>query len=315
MNYDDFHVSVLLTEVIDYLDPEEGDIVYDGTLGGAGHTVEIIKAIAPTGKVIGVDLNSQTLSTATSKLELFAKNVLLVNDNFANIKNILLKLNIKKINKILLDLGLSSFLIDRSGRGFSYLRDERLDMRFSPDTWPDAHEVINKYQEKRLKEIFLKYGEERFSGRIAANIIKYREAKSIETTGDLVNIVRQSIPGNYGKYRKGNPAKRVFQAIRMEVNRELESISKVIDDGFEVLEKGGRMVIISYHSLEDKLVKTRFRELEGICTCPPGLPVCRCGVVKKAEILTRRAIFPSVEEQEKNPRSKSARLRAIEKIL
>jgi len=314
MNYDDFHVPVLLTEVIDYLDPEAGDIVYDGTLGGAGHTVEIIKVIAPTGKVIGVELNSQTLSTATNRLKSFAGNILPVNDNFANIKNILLKLNIKKVNKILLDLGLSSFLIEKSGRGFSYLRDERLDMRFSPDTWPDAHEVINKYPEKRLKEIFLKYGEERFSGRIAANIISYREGKPIETTGDLVYIVKHSIPRKYGKGRKGNPAKRIFQAIRMEVNRELESIGKVIDDGFEVLEKGGRMVIISYHSLEDRLVKTRFKELEGICTCPPGLPVCSCGIEKKVKILTRRAIFPSTEEQERNPRSKSARLRAIEKV-
>ena len=314
MNYDDFHVPVLLTEVIDYLDPEAGDIVYDGTLGGAGHTVEIIKVIAPTGKVIGVELNSQTLSTATNRLKSFAGNILPVNDNFANIKNILLKLNIKKVNKILLDLGLSSFLIDKSGRGFSYLRDERLDMRFSPDTWPDAYEVINKYPEKRLKEIFLKYGEERFSGRIAANIISYREGKPIETTGDLVDIVKHSIPGKYSKRRKGNPAKRIFQAIRMEVNRELESIGKVIDDGFEVLEKGGRMVIISYHSLEDRLVKTRFKELEGICICPPGLPVCSCGIEKKVKILTRRAIFPSTEEQERNPRSKSARLRAIEKV-
>ena len=314
MNYDDFHVSVLLTEVIDYLDPKEGDIVYDGTLGGAGHTVEIIKAIAPTGKVIGVDLNSQTLSTATSRLKSFAGNILPVNDNFANIKNILLKLNIKNINKILLDLGLSSFLIDKSGRGFSYLRDERLDMRFSTDTRPDAHEVINKYPEKQLKEIFLKYGEERFSGRIAANIVSHRKSKPVETTGDLVGIVKNSIPKNYGKYKKGNPAKRIFQAIRIEVNRELESIGKLIDDGFEVLEKGGRMVIISYHSLEDRLVKTRFRELEGVCTCPPGLPICRCGVEKKAIVLTRRAIFPSNGEKEKNPRSKSARLRAIEKI-
>jgi 16S rRNA (cytosine1402-N4)-methyltransferase len=314
MNYDDFHVSVLLTEVMNYLNPEKGDIVFDGTLGGAGHTVEIIKVIAPTGKIIGVDLSSQTLSTATSRLKSFAGNILLVNDNFANIKNILLKLNIKKVNKILLDLGLSTFLIEKSGRGFSYLRNERLDMRFSPDTRPDAYEVINRYPEKKLKEIFLKYGEERFSGRIAANIISHRAGKSIETTGDLVGIVKHSIPGNYGKYRKGNPAKRVFQAIRMEVNKELENIDKVIKDGFEVLERGGRMVIISYHSLEDKLVKTRFREFEGICTCPPGLPVCRCGLEKKAEILTRRAIFPSICEKEKNPRSKSARLRAIEKV-
>ena len=315
MNYDNFHVSVLLKEVIDYLDPVKGDIVYDGTLGGAGHTVEIIKAIAPTGKVIGVDLNSQTLSTATSRLESFAGNFLPVNDNFANIKNILLKLKFKKVNRILLDLGLSSFLIDRSGRGFSYLRDERLDMRFSQDSRPDAYEVVNKYPEDRLKEIFLKYGEERFAGRIAANITRHRKGKPVETTGELVDIVKHSIPGKYGKHRKGNPAKRVFQAIRIEVNKELENISRLIEDGFKLLEKGGRMVIISYHSLEDKLVKTGFKELEGICKCPPGLPICRCGVEKKAEILTKRAIFPSPGEQDKNPRSKSARLRAIEKVI
>lgn len=314
MDLNDFHVPVLLKEVIDYLDPVKGDVVFDGTLGGAGHTVEIIKVIAPTGKVIGVDLSSQTLSTAARRLESFAGNVFLVNDNFKNIKDILLKLNIKQINKILLDLGLSSFLIDKSGRGFSYIRDERLDMRFSPDTWPDAHEVVNKYPEEKIKEIFLKYGEERFSGRIAANIINYRNNKAIETTGDLVNIIKSSVPKNYGNYRKGNPAKRIFQAIRIEVNRELESIGRAIDDGFEVLEKGGRMVIISYHSLEDKLVKTRFKDLEGICICPPGLPVCGCGVEKRAKILTKGAVLPSTAEQEKNPRSKSARLRAIEKI-
>ena len=314
MDFYDFHVPVLLKEVMDYLDPAGGDVVFDGTLGGAGHTVEIIKVIAPTGKVIGVDLNSQTLSTAARILESSAGNIFLVNDNFANIKDILLKLDIKQVNRILLDLGLSSFLIDKSGRGFSYMRDEKLDMRFSPDTWPDAHEVINKYPENKLKEIFLKYGEERFSGRIAAKIINYRETKVIETTGDLVNIIKSSVPKDYGNHRKGNPAKRVFQAIRIEVNNELESIAKAIDDGFEVLEKGGRMVIISYHSLEDKLVKARFKGFEGVCLCPPGLPVCGCGVVKRAKILTKRAVFPSAGEQEKNPRSKSARLRAIEKI-
>ena len=314
MDFNDFHVPVLLKEVIDYLNPVRGDVVFDGTLGGAGHTVEIIKVIAPTGKVIGVDLNSQTLSTAARRLESFAGNIFLVNDNFANIKDILLKLDIGRVSKILLDLGLSSFLIDKSGRGFSYLRNERLDMRFSPDTWPDAYEVINKYPEKSLKEIFLKYGEERFSGRIATNIIGYRKNKTIETTGDLVSIIKSSVPKNYGNYRKGNPAKRVFQAIRIEVNRELENTGRAIDDGFEALEKGGRIVIISYHSLEDKLVKARFKDFEGICICPPGLPVCRCGVEKRAKILTKRAVFSSAEEQEKNPRSKSARLRAIEKI-
>lgn len=313
MGTDEFHIPVLLDKVLKYLSPKQGDIVFDGTLGGAGHTVEIIKAIAPTGKVIGVDLHSQTLSTAASRLGSLAVHMIPVNDNFANIRQILRRLGIPAVNGILLDLGLSSFLIDGSGRGFSYIRDEVLDMRFSGSQDLTASDVVNSYPKGRLEEIFTAYGEERFSRRIAANIEKRRKNGSIRTTGELAGIIRDSIPpGAYGR-RKGNPAKRVFQAIRIEVNSELENLKKAIDEGFQVMETGGKMVVISYHSLEDRIVKTMFREFEGVCACPPGLPVCRCGAVKRARILTRKAVMAGRQETRENPRSGSARLRAIEK--
>ncbi|MCD4670208.1 MAG: 16S rRNA (cytosine(1402)-N(4))-methyltransferase RsmH, partial [Actinomycetia bacterium] len=291
-----------------------GDIVFDGTLGGAGHTVEIIKAIAPTGKVIGVELHSQTLSTAARKLGSLSGSMIPVNDNFVNIREILKKLGIAGVNGILLDLGLSSFLIEHSGRGFSYVRDEKLDMRFSSKQQLDAFEIVNNYSTEKLSEIFKKYGEERFSGRIAWNIEKKRKERTISTTGELAKIIRDSIPGKYAGKRKGNPAKRVFQAIRIEVNGELDNLDTAITDGFGALEGGGRMVIISYHSLEDRLVKKRFRDYEGVCKCPPGLPVCKCGVKKRAKLLTKGAVFPSQQEKERNPRSGSARLRALEKV-
>jgi 16S rRNA (cytosine1402-N4)-methyltransferase len=270
----EFHIPVLLDEVLKYLSPQQGDIVFDGTLGGAGHTVEIIKAIAPTGKVIGVDLHSQTLSTAAIRLGSLAANMIPVNDNFANIGQILRRLGIPVINGILLDLGLSSFLIDGSGRGFSYLRDEVLDMRFSSSQDLKASDVVNNYSAQKLEEIFVKYGEERFSRRIARNIENRRKKEKIRTTGELAGIVKDSIPGASLGKRKGNPAKRVFQAIRIEVNRELESLDKVIRDGFEVLDIGGKMVIISYHSLEDRMVKER-KDLRNLKECVPVLPDCQ----------------------------------------
>jgi len=314
MDQKEFHIPVLLSEVLKYLNPEKGDIVFDGTLGGAGHTIEIIKAIAPTGKVIGVDLHSQTLSTAARKLGSSAGNMIPVNDNFANIKEILKRLKITGINGFLLDLGLSSFMIDRSGRGFSYMKDEKLDMRFSDKQELNAFKIVNSYSEERLREIFTRYGEERFSARISKNIGRRRAEKAINTTLELVEIIRRSIPGKYIGKRKGNPAKRVFQALRIEVNGELENLDRAITDGFEEMKSGGRMVIISYHSLEDRLVKKKFKEYEGICICPPSLPVCGCGVKKRARFITKRAVLPSKWEKERNPRAKSAKLRALEKI-
>ncbi len=313
MNFKEIHVPVLLKEVLFYLDLKKGDVIFDGTLGGAGHTVEIIKAIAPTGKVIGVDLHSQTLSTASTRLEKFLKNVVLINDNFANIMKILKKLNVTSIDGMLLDLGLSSFLIEKSKRGFSYLRDEELDMRFGNGSLK-AFNVVNEYSEDRLTEIFQKYGEERWAKLIAKNIIASRRTGDIKTTGELVEIIKDSIPKKFKYYRKGNPTKRVFQAIRMEVNKELDNLRKAIRDGFKMLKSKGRMVVISYHSLEDRLVKRIFLEFEGICTCPPGLPVCSCGRERKAEIITRRVVKAGLEEINRNPRSRNARLRALEKL-
>ena len=313
MNLKEIHVPVLLKEVLYYLNLKQGDIIFDGTLGGAGHTVEIIKAIAPTGKVIGVDLNSQTISTAASRLKDFSGNVVLVNDNFANIKKILKRINIKSIDGMLLDLGLSSFLIEKSRRGFSYLKNEKLDMRFGNGDI-GAFDVVNKYSQGKLTEIFWKYGEERWSKSIAKNIVNHRKSGDIKTTGELVEIIKDSIPRKFKYQRRGHPAKRIFQAIRMEVNKELDNLKMAIEDGFKMLRSGGRMVIISYHSLEDRMVKSSFLEYEGKCTCPPDFPVCKCGRKKRAEIITKKVVRPGLEEISSNPRSKSARLRVLEKL-
>ncbi len=314
MNLEEIHVPVLLKEVLYYLNLKQGDIIFDGTLGGAGHTVEIIKAIAPTGKVIGVDLHSQTISTATSRLRDFSKNVVLVNDNFANIKKILKRINIKSIDGMLLDLGLSSFLIEKSKRGFSYLKNEKLDMRFGNGDYISAFDVVNKYSQGKLTEIFRKYGEERWSKSIAKNIVNHRKSGDIKTTGELVEIIKDSIPRKLKYQRRGHPAKRIFQAIRMEVNKELDNLKMAIEDGFKMLKSGGRMVIISYHSLEDRMVKSSFLEYEGKCTCPPDFPVCKCGREKRAEIITKKVVRPGLEEISSNPRSKNARLRVLEKL-
>ncbi len=314
MNLEEIHVPVLLKEVLRYLNLKQGDIIFDGTLGGAGHTVEIIKAIAPTGKVIGVDLHGQTISTATSRLRDFSKNVVLVNDNFANIKKILKRINIKSIDGMLLDLGLSSFLIEKSKRGFSYLKNEKLDMRFGNGDHISAFDVVNKYSQGKLTEIFRKYGEERWSKSIAKNIVNHRKSGDIKTTGELVEIIKDSIPRKLKYQRRGHPAKRIFQAIRMEVNKELDNLKMAIEDGFKMLKSGGRMVIISYHSLEDRMVKSSFLEYEGKCTCPPDFPVCKCGREKRAEIITKKVVRPRLEEISSNPRSKNARLRVLEKL-
>ena len=314
MNFENIHKPVLLREVLYYLNLKQGDIIFDGTLGGAGHTVEIIKVIAPTGKVIGVDLNSQAVSTATNRLKNYTDNVILVSDNFANVESILKKLNIKKLNGFFLDLGLSSFLIEKSGRGFSYLRNEKLDMRFDCNGVLSAYNVVNEYKEDKLKEIFYKYGQERWSPVVAKNIVSYRRSRKINYTGELVEIIRRSIPSYYKKYRKGHPAKRIFQAIRIEVNKELENLSNALESGFKVLKGGGRMVIISYHSLEDRIVKEKFMFFSGKCICPPNFPVCRCGARKQAEIITKKVVKPLPIEVEENPRSSSAKLRALEKL-
>ncbi len=308
----DYHHPVLVGEVINYLDLKQGDTIFEGTLGGAGHTIAIIKEIAPTGKLIGVDLCSQALSTAASRLKNYKDIIFLKEDNFANVKSILAGLDIEEVDGILYDLGLSSFQIDKSTKGFSYMRDEMLDMRFGCEG-KTAHEVINRYSEEELREIFYKYGEEKWSGRIAANIVKERSREEIKSTSRLAGIIKDSVPPEH-RYKRGHPAKRIFQAIRIEVNDELKNLEKGIEDGFDVLKKGGRMVIISYHSLEDRIVKNKFINFSGRCTCPPLLPVCRCGAKRRGRVVTRKIINPTQEEIMENPRARSAKLRAIEKL-
>jgi 16S rRNA (cytosine1402-N4)-methyltransferase len=316
MEYKDIHIPVLGREVVNYLNLKPGDTVFEGTLGGAGHTVEIIKAIAPTGKVIGVELDSQAISTATINLKEngLLDSVLIVNDNFSNVTEILKKLSIDKINGFLLDLGLSSMQIEMSERGFSYLKNEDLDMRFDLSETIKASDIINEYSEEELKNIFFKFGEERWSGNIARNIVKQRAIAPIEKTGELVDIIKRSIPAKFRFSRKGDPSKRIFQALRIEINGELDNLKKGLEEGAEALESGARMAIISYHSLEDRIVKKSFEKLSGKCTCPSGFPECRCGATVKARIITRKAITAAEDEILKNPRSKSAKLRVLEKI-
>ena len=307
------HIPVLLKESLQYLNLKSGKVVFDGTLGGAGHTVAIFKAIAPTGKIIAVDYDSQAVSTA-ARLFKSRQNACFYQGNFADVLKIIKKAGIQKIDAFFLDLGMSSIQIEKSRRGFSYMRDEPLDMRMNPAGDLTAFEIINHYSEEQLRNIFFKYGEERHGFRVAKNIVKIRSENPIKTTGELSRIIEKSIPPKARYGRKGHPSKRIFQAVRIEVNNELENLSKGIDAGFRALDIGGRMVIISYHSLEDRIVKNKFQSFSGKCTCPSGLPTCVCGAVKTARILTRKAIMPDLPEVKNNPRSKNAKLRAAEKL-
>jgi len=313
MKLEQIHIPVLLKEVLEYLNLKPGNIVFDGTLGGAGHTVEIFKAIAPTGKLIVVDKDSQAISTAASLFKNY-NNIFFYKGNFADVKNIIKSFGIKKIDGFFLDIGLSSIQIEKSGRGFSYIRDEKLDMRMDIGNPLSAFNVVNEYSEQELKEIFFKFGEEKYSSNIAKNIVLSRKSKPIETTRQLNEIIEKSIPGKEKYSKRGHPSKRIFQAIRIEVNNELENLGEAINKGFEVLNKGGRMVIISYHSLEDRIVKNKFINFSGKCICPPGLPVCVCGAKRQAEILTKKVITPSIDEILNNKRASSAKLRAIQKL-
>ena len=313
MKLEQIHIPVLLKEVLGYLNPKPGDVIFDGTLGGAGHTAAIFKAIAPTGKIIAVDHDSKAISTAASLFK-DCENIFFSKGNFAEVADIIKKFGIKKIDGFFLDIGLSSIQIDKSGRGFSYIRDEKLDMRMDESNPVTAFKVINEYSEEKLKEIFFSFGEEKYSARIARKIVSGRRNRPIETTVHLNEIIESAIPAKERFSKRGHPSKRIFQAVRIEVNKELENLSRAIDEGFEVLNKGGRMVIISYHSLEDRIVKNKFIDFNGKCTCPPGLPVCICGVKKRAEIITKKVVTPNEREISANKRASSAKLRALEKL-
>lgn len=277
--------------------------------GGAGHSIEILKRLKE-GKLIGIDRDEEALNAAKKRLSNY-ENVIYVHDNHDNIIRILKKLKIDKVDGILLDLGVSSYQLDERNRGFSYLGENELDMRMDKSQSLTAKEVVNTYSKEDLANIIYEYGEERFSRRIASNICEYRKNKTIETTKELVDIIEKSIPKS--KQRDGHPAKRTFQAIRIEVNNELEPLHNTVMDSINSLKAGGRLCIITFHSLEDRAVKNAMIEAKGKCICPPDLPYCVCGAKSLGKIITKKPILPSEEEKEENSRSKSAKLRIFER--
>lgn len=306
------HVSVLLNECIDALDIKENGIYVDCTLGGAGHSSHIVSHLSKDGTLIGIDQDQDALKAAKERLKEF-ENVKYVHNNFYNIDSILNELDIEKVDGILMDLGVSSYQLDEASRGFSYMHDAPLDMRMDRDNDFSAYEIINKYSEEQLYKIIKDYGEERFAKRIANIIINRRAEKPIETTFELVDIIKAAIPARLR--RDGpHPAKRTFQAIRIEVNSELKILNRTIEDGINRLNKGGRMAIITFHSLEDRIVKLKFRELENPCICPKGFPICACGKSPVVKTMPKKGIIPTEKEIEENPRSRSAKLRIIEKL-
>lgn len=303
------HKSVLLQECIDGLNIKPEGIYVDGTMGGAGHSKEIVKKISKKGLLIGIDRDEEAICVAKERLKDFP-NVKFIHDNHDNIIEILDDLNLSGVDGILLDLGVSSYQLDERNRGFSYIGEAELDMRMDKTQKLTAKTVVNKYQEEELAKILWEYGEEKFSRRIAKSICEYRKTKTIETTLELVQIIEKCVP----KSKDGHPAKRSFQAIRIEVNNEIEPLYDTVKNCIACLNPGGRLCIITFHSLEDRAVKNAYIEASGKCTCPPGLPYCVCGAKSLGKIITRKPILPSEEEQEENSRSRSAKLRIFEKM-
>ena len=306
------HKPVMLMPCIDGLEIKKDGIYVDGTLGGAGHSIEIAKRLSPKGKLIGIDRDEEALIAAQEKLKDFS-NVIYVHDNHDNIKEILENLEIEKVDGILLDLGVSSYQLDERNRGFSYLGENKLDMRMDKTQELTAETVVNTYEEKELADIIYQYGEERFSRQIARNICKQREKEKITTTKQLVEIIENSIPKS--KQKDGHPAKRTFQAIRIEVNNEIKPLYNTVMDCIDCLNDKGRLCIITFHSLEDRAVKNAYIEAQGKCTCPSDLPYCVCGAKSLGKIITRKPIIASKEEQVENSRSKSAKLRIFERRI
>ena len=306
------HVSVLLNECIENLNIKPDGIYVDGTMGGAGHSLEIVKKLSEKGMLIGIDRDEEALAVAKERLKEF-NNVKYVHDNHDNIDEIIKNLNIKGVDGILLDLGVSSYQIDEKTRGFTYMDDGPLDMRMDKSQKLTAEYIVNNYKEQDLARIIFEYGEEKFSRKIARNICEYRKNKKIETTGELVKIIEKSIPGKF-REKNSHPAKRTFQAIRIEVNNEIEPLYNTIKNSITALNSKGRLCVITFHSLEDRMVKKAYVDAEGKCTCPKDLPYCVCGNVSLGKIITKNPILPTEKDMQENSRSRSAKLRVFEKI-
>ncbi|MGN1270747.1 MAG: 16S rRNA (cytosine(1402)-N(4))-methyltransferase RsmH [Clostridia bacterium] len=306
------HVSVLLNESIENLNIKPDGIYVDGTMGGAGHSLEIAKKLSKKGMLIGIDRDEEALEVAKERLKEFS-NVKYVHDNHDNIYKIIKDLELNGVDGILLDLGVSSYQIDEKTRGFTYMDDGPLDMRMDKSQELTAEYIVNNYKEKELARIIFEYGEEKFSKKIARNICECRKNKKIETTAELVKIIERSIPGKF-REKNSHPAKRTFQAIRIEVNNEIEPLYNTIKNSINALNSKGRLCVITFHSLEDRMVKKAYVDAEGKCTCPKDLPYCVCENKSLGKIITKKPILPTEKEMQENSRSRSAKLRVFEKI-
>ena len=306
------HKSVLLEETVNGLNIKPDGIYVDGTLGGGGHAYEVCKQLSNKGRFIGIDQDEAAIEAASARLSDFGERVTIVRSNYCDMKLQLQKLGIDKVDGIVLDLGVSSYQLDTAERGFSYRVDAPLDMRMDRRQKMTAEDIVNDYSEMDLFRIIRDYGEDKFAKNIAKHIVMEREKGPIETTGQLIDIIKRAIPLKFQK-TAGHPAKRTFQAIRIELNRELEVLRDSLDDMIEMLNEGGRICIITFHSLEDRIVKGIFKKNENPCTCPSHFPVCVCGNVSKGTVITRKPILPGEEELEENSRSKSAKLRIFER--
>ncbi len=306
-------------EVIEFLKPQKDGVFVDGTLGGGGHTRALLEKSETRNpkseiKIIGIDLDREAIAAAKKDLAKFKDQIIFVNDNFANIKAILEKLKIEKVSGVILDLGISTHQLETTERGFSFGTKAELDMRFDQNQKLTAKEILNEWPENKLREIFTRLGESPFAGRIARQITRERENQSIKTCDQLVEIIKKTTPPKWRYSREKHFATNIFRALRMAVNDELENLKKAIPDMVNVLQSGGKLVIISFHSLEDRIVKKTFRQLENPCICPPKIPKCVCGKKPQIKILTKKLILPSEKEVEQNPKSRSAKLRAAEKL-
>ncbi|MCI8370993.1 MAG: 16S rRNA (cytosine(1402)-N(4))-methyltransferase RsmH [Lachnospiraceae bacterium] len=306
------HTSVLLKETIEQLHIREDGIYVDGTLGGGGHAYEICSKLSPRGKFYGIDQDGEAIEAASRRLQPFADRVVVIRSNYLQMKEVLQERDVLKVSGILLDLGVSSYQLDNAQRGFTYREDVPLDMRMDQRQECTARTIVNTYSETEIFHIIRDYGEDRFAKNIARHIVMAREKAPIETTGELTEIIKQAIPAKV-RATGGHPAKRTFQALRIELNRELEVLEQSLEDMIELLEPGGRICIITFHSLEDRIVKQYFRKCENPCTCPREFPVCVCGRKSKGKVITRKPILPGNDEIEQNKRAQSAKLRVFEK--
>ncbi|MEG0369299.1 MAG: 16S rRNA (cytosine(1402)-N(4))-methyltransferase RsmH [Hungatella sp.] len=306
------HKSVLLEETVDSLCVKPGGIYVDGTLGGGGHAYEVCRRLGANGQLIGIDQDEDAITAAVGHLAEFKNQVIIVRSNYENIKTVLEELKIQTVDGIYLDLGVSSYQLDTVDRGFTYREDAPLDMRMDRRNPETAADLVNQYSEFDLYRIIRDYGEDKFAKNIAKHIVRARQEKSIETTGELIEIIKAAIPMKI-RATGGHPAKKTFQAIRIELNKELDVLNNSIDTMIDLLNPQGRLSIITFHSLEDRIVKTRFRNNENPCICPPDFPVCMCGKISKGKVITRKPIIPTEKEIEENKRSKSSKLRVFER--